>query len=248
MIFDSILNTFEDEKYRKFALDCINNAPKYWFNVPASSSGRFHPSYALGDGGLLRHTLAVCKIMNYRFNLKCNKNKFTPRERDLLRISAIVHDMWKSGTQEEFERSKWTKFDHPLIAANNILKMNGLPREDLQRIAMNVMSHMGEWNTDKRHPDTVLPEPKDECQIFLHECDYLASRKDIEILFDTEEAQPVSKEPEPLPDINTWRFPYGKYAGKTIPEIAEINPGYITWAQAKFESEPARSLLQNFKL
>ena len=243
MILDEILNTFENDDIRKFVEHCIENAPPYWKIVQASSSGKYHPQYALGESGLLRHTIAVVKFLNFMFEVESIATQFTSRERDLLRVSAIVHDMWKSGSQEEYEKSKWTRFDHPLIAANHILKMKGLlPDEELQRIATNVMSHMGAWNADKRHPDITLPKPQDKYQIILHLADYLASRKDIEMKFNNVEIS--APDPESIPDINTWKFTFGKYSGKTIPEVAEVDPGYIKWAKDNMEKEPARTLLK----
>ena len=41
---------------------------------------------------------------------------------------------------------------------------------------------MGEWNKGKGN-DKDLPKPTTNAQKFVHMCDYLASRKDIEVLF-----------------------------------------------------------------
>ena len=241
MIFDEILNSIENEDIKQFAEKCVNELAPYFYVVPASSTGKYHPSYSLGEGGLLRHSIAVVRFLNHMFNVESIANQFTSRERDLLRVAAMMHDSRKSGGQEEYEKSKWTKFNHPLLAAELIRSLDGLPREEIELVAHAIESHMGIWNTDKRYPNLVLPKPQDKYQIILHLADYLASRKDIELLFDDE--IPVS-EPEPLPDINTWKFDFGKYAGKTIPEVKAENPGYIHWAKENMRKEPARTLLQ----
>ena len=46
-----------------------------------------------------------------------------------------------------------------------------------------IASHMGQWNTNS-YSDVVLPKPKTKYQIFVHMCDYLASRKFINVEFD----------------------------------------------------------------
>ena len=51
-------------------------------------------------------------------------------------------------------------------------------KQDLALIAELVESHMGEWNY------SVLPKPKTDLQKFVHECDYLASRKFLEVNFE----------------------------------------------------------------
>jgi len=240
MDFKEILKTFENKDIEKFAEECLKNAPLYWHEVAASSTGKYHPQYALGQGGLVRHTIALVRILNHMLAVESFAKQFTSRERDLLRVAGIAHDMMKSGTQEDYEKNKYTKFDHPILAANMIREMEGLPKEEIELIAHAIESHMGEWNTDKRSPDVVLPKPTDKYQIVLHLADYLASRKDIEIQFDNVE----EVKEEPLPDINTWKFDFGKYAGKTIPEVKAENPGYIHWAKENMRKEPARTLLQ----
>jgi len=240
-VFDEILSTFENEDIKEFAEKCIDAAPAYWHSVAASSTGKYHPVYALGDGGLVRHTLALVRILNHMFGVESIANQFTSRERDLLRAAGIAHDMMKSGTQEDYEKSKWTKFDHPLLAARMVYDMDGLNKDERKYIATAISSHMGQWNSDKRHPNIVLPKPQDKSQIILHLADYLASRKDIEIKFDN-----LPETNEELPDINTWIVRFGKYkdAGLTLPQIAEKDPGYIAWAKNNVSIEPAKSLLK----
>ena len=183
-IYDQILETFENEDIKAFAKRCIDAAPPYVFEVAASSTGKYHPIYALGKGGLARHTVALVRILNHIFGVESVANKYTSRERDLLRTAGIVHDMQKSGTQEDYEKNKYTKFDHPLRAANMVRKINGLSDEEKEYVASIVETHMGAFNTDKRNPGIILPKPETDAQILLHVCDYLASRKDIDINFD----------------------------------------------------------------
>ena len=185
MAFEDAIMTIENKDMRNFARELVRTIPPYFFEVPASSTGKYHPMYALGVGGLYRHTLAVVKFVNYFFEVDCFKNRWDSRGRDIMRIAAIMHDSFKSGTQNEYEASKYTRHDHPLIAAQNILKKIGcgtIPDDEIKAIASAVSTHMGQWSTSPRSA-TVLPEPKDKTQQMLHLADYLASRKDIEVLF-----------------------------------------------------------------
>ena len=84
-IFDSILNTIESEDIRKFAERCIETIPDYFWNVGASSTGKYHPQYALGDLGLARHTCALVRFLNHIFAVDCFGKNFTQREKDLMR-------------------------------------------------------------------------------------------------------------------------------------------------------------------
>lgn len=235
-IFDSLLDTFENEDIKNFAKECIETIPTYFFNVGASSTGKYHPQYALGDLGLARHTCALVRFLNHILTVDCYKNDFTSRERDLLRVAGIMHDSRKSGDDEDYAKSKFTKFEHPILAANEVRTVIGfIPEEEIELVANMIESHMGQWNTDKRSK-TVLPTPEDKYQKLLHLADYLASRKDVEVLFSEEEkAAP--------PDINSYVLNFGKHQGKTLPEIKMCDPGWIKWAKENLTKEPVRSLL-----
>ena len=49
--------------------------------------------------------------------------------------------------------------------------------KDIQRL---ILSHMGQWNKDKEGNE-ILPKPEKEDEKFVHLCDYLASRRFIEM-------------------------------------------------------------------
>ena len=103
----------------------------------------------------------------------------------MIRIAAIMHDSFKSGTQEEYERNKYTKHEHPIIAAVKVREFVGcniITDNEILQISEIIASHMGQWNTTSRS-ETVLPLPTNKSQQILHLADYLASRKDIEVLF-----------------------------------------------------------------
>ena len=183
MIFDEILNTIENDDMRKFAEVLIDTIPEYFWSVPSSSSGKYHPQFALGEGGLARHTLALVRFLNYTLEIESIKEQFTSRERDLMRIAGMMHDTRKSGSQEEWEADNHTKFEHPIMAAEVIATFdNGmfLPHDELQVLMNLIATHMGSFCTSK-YSDTVLPKPTTKMEIMVHQMDYLASRKDIEV-------------------------------------------------------------------
>ena len=98
-IFNSVVDTFENADIKELVIKMIDDIPNYFFDVGASSTGKYHPRYALGDLGLARHTVALCRFMNHMFAIEQTQNKFNSRERDLLRLAGIMHD----------SRTTWTK-------------------------------------------------------------------------------------------------------------------------------------------
>lgn len=182
-VFETEISYIKNENYQEDAKYLVNNLPDYFFQIPASSTGKYHPEYASGEGGLARHTKAAVRMA---FELLSNPligGKYTKVEKDLMILALILHDGMKSGR----EKSKWTKVDHPLIISNYIkdnvdnLKMED---EDIEFICNVISSHMGSWNKDF-NGNEVLPVPSNKYQNFVHMCDYLASKKFINIMFDS---------------------------------------------------------------
>ena len=176
------ISYIKNDKIKKSLIYMINKLPDYFFIVPATSTGKYHPSYASGEGGLLRHTKAAVRIAYELLNDPAIGEKYTSDERDLMIMGLLLHDGLKLGKEE----SKYTKFDHPILMANYIEEeKDNLELTDSERnLVMDVIkTHMGPWTTDYDGIE-VLEKPKTKYQNFVHMCDYLASRKCILIPFD----------------------------------------------------------------
>lgn len=235
-----ILNTIVNDDIREFAKVLVEGLPGYIWEVGASSTGKYHPAYSLGLGGLMRHQIAVVRFLNYFFELEQYNTKFTTREMDLMRVAGLCHDGRKSGEQADYEHNKFTKFDHPLQMANVIRSFDGqyLNHDEIEFIAHCIESHMGSWNTDRKS-SVVLPKPIDEYQHFVHLADYLASRKDLTMAFDESSQHTVE-----LPDVNTWVFPYKKHAGELLVDVFKNDRPYINWCKENIRKEPFQSLIK----
>lgn len=182
--FRKELEYIKDENIRKSLIVMINKLPDYFFEVAASSTGKYHPEYALGLGGLLRHTKAAVCIATLLLQDPVIGDKYTSREQDLMLMGIILHDGLKHGKVKE----KYVKFEHPLLMASYIeenKKALFLTDEDIEFLKEVISSHMGPWTKDYNGIE-VLPKPKSKCQNFVHMCDYLASRKQILFKFDKE--------------------------------------------------------------
>lgn len=242
-VFAPLIESFYNDDIRDFARACLDIVPEYFWTVPASSSGKYHPMYALGDGGLVRHTLALCRIMKYILDLQCMGNVYMEREAELMLVAGMMHDTYKSGSDGDYTKSKYTKFNHPLLAANAVRGVKGyIKKEEVEFCAHCIESHMGEWNKDKRS-NMVLPKPEDKYQILVHISDYLASRKDITLSFDDLNY----KAPE-IPAANDWVIDFGKYKGYTLEQVVKMDPDYVSWAKDNVTREPARTILASLQL
>lgn len=184
-IFKKELNYINNVKYRENAQIMIELLPDYFFEVPASSTGKYHPSFSQGEGGLVRHTKAAVRIASELLKNNTIGGAFKEEEKDLMIFGLLIHDGLKSG----LEKSKYTKNDHPTLVCN-YLKENKdkltLTDNEILFITTTINSHMGEWNTDF-NGNEILPKPKNKYQKFVHMCDFLSSKKFLDIKFDNNE-------------------------------------------------------------
>lgn len=235
-----ILSTIANEDIREFAKVLIEGLPNYIWEVGASSTGKYHPEYSLGVGGLMRHQIAVVRFLNYFFDLEQYNTKFTSREMDLMRVAGLCHDGRKSGEQSDYERSKFTKFDHPLQMANVIRSYDGqyLSHDELEFCAHCIESHMGQWSTDKKSK-AVLPKPEDVYQHFVHLADYLASRKDLTMAFD------IAETPKAVSvNVDEYVIGFGKHKGTKLVDLFNKDRSYCMWLK---ENSYQREIVEMIK-
>jgi hypothetical protein len=173
-VFNTEINYIKDKRIR-------DN-----YEVPASSTGKYHPAFSLGDGGLVRHVKVATRIAVELFNNNSLQN-FNDTEKDLLLMSIILHDGLKSG----LIKSEYTKFDHPILMAtfikDNKSKLT-LNNDEIDFITKCIETHMGPWTTDY-NGNEILRSPTSKYERFVHMCDYLSSRKFLNVNFKDNEIE-----------------------------------------------------------
>ena len=166
-IFDPELQLITDVELRVRVIKVLEGADDRHETEPASSTGKYHPDFAHGEGGLVRHTKAVVFMVNELCRARADLDQ------NCLIAAAILHDMHKYK-----EVGKYTCHEHPFLMAGDASEA-GLPAA----IVFAIESHMGRWNTSPRS-SVVLPVPSDDFQWLLHYADYLASRTWLKLTFD----------------------------------------------------------------
>lgn len=182
-IFKNELKLIRSERIRSACLKMINFLPEYFFEVAASSTGKYHPEYAVGEGGLLRHSKAAMRIGYELLSDPAIGDKYTNDEKDLMLMGLLIHDGLKLGKEKE----KYTRFDHPILMAEYIKEhssdLEEINDDEIKFLGDVIKTHMGPWTTDY-NGNEVLEAPKTKYQNFVHMCDYLASRKCLLVPFD----------------------------------------------------------------
>lgn len=200
--FKNELTYIQNDTLREIVAATLDESPECIVTIPASSSGRYHPTYSLGEGGLMRHIkgavgIAHCMIETEIFDKivtgKDDGSKLLMEQRnmyaDAVYAALILHDCCKPDNTEKHS----TRFDHPVLAANLFKEIakKYITQDNMQymknvvpMVHSAIASHMGQWNTAPYARGIVLPKPKNGIDVFVHMCDYLGSRKFLTFEFD----------------------------------------------------------------
>ena len=186
-LFERELELIVDEELRMVVIAyLLERVPDYFWTDGASSSGKYHPQFAQGEGGLVRHTKAV--VMFAEELLRMSSYAYMREEyKDYVIAACILHDTCKYGRRE------YNKAEYKNHARNASVAFAdwcwieyGFQPSELLLNAM--IAHMGQWSTEKE--DRTFTNI-DRC---VHMADYMASRSFIDIPAITEEWHTVEFE------------------------------------------------------
>ena len=243
-VFEGLLNKFETDELRDYCADMIKEIPDYIFTIPSSTSFKYHNKTQCQPHGQIFHILMFAEVMNYVLELEYVKEKTNERQRDCLRCTPIFHDAIKCG----LNGSQYTVHEHPMLAGEwvrNTSVEHDVDADTKAYIARLCESHSGEWTSTNRSK-TVLPKPENDEQFFVHMCDYLASRSNLDMTYSDDVLAVLNNVEIPkqeLPDINTYVLNFGKHSGEKLIDVAQSDPSYISWAKENMNKEPIKSLL-----
>ena len=163
----------DEELARMVSLFLEERVPTYFWTDGASSSGKYHPQFSQGKGGLVRHTKAV--VLFAEELLRMSSYSFMREDhKDFVIAACILHDTIKYGFNENIDKAEYKNHAKNAAYAFRMfcLEHDYQPSEYLLGA---IRSHMGQWSTDK---DDKPFTPIDRC---VHMADYMASRSFIDI-------------------------------------------------------------------
>lgn len=223
--FKLVLSLIKSEDIRSFCEILLNGADDSFFSLSASSTGKHHPDYSNGEGGLARHSIATALILNDI--LSTGIYNFSDRETDLMICAAIVHDIKKYGNGSAFTVKK-----HPELASEYIIKTaeenHIINMDEAKFVADVVETHMGQYGSK-------LPET--DAEKLVHIADCLSSRKYYNVDFsklESPEAQTIIKtKVRSRENPGDYVINFGKHKGKMLKEVDE---SYLMWIVNSFEN------------
>ena len=148
----------------------LEKVPNYFWSIPASSSGKYHPSFSQGEGGLIRHTQMVVAVAEELLR-ELPDTDARSINTDIVYAACILHDTFKNGNID----SGHTVISHPSIAADEWVaycEKNDFKSDDVEPIAALIECHMGKWNRHVCRDNVLIQEVT-----LVHHADYIASRK-----------------------------------------------------------------------
>lgn len=244
-VFQPLLDKFETVEMRLYCADMIAQIPDYIFEMPSSTSGKYHNATQCKPHGQIYHIIMFAEILNYRLALKCNKEKFkSPVQRDAMRCIPFFHDSLKCGTNG----STFTVHEHPMLAGAWVRETkveHDVDDKVKEAIARMCERHSGEWISSKRS-NVVLPEPENAMEIMIHECDILSSRNNIDMQ-PPEYLKDIFGEDEPVEFDENYVMPFGKYAGHRLIDIYNSKPDYVEWMEKNINKRDVLNMIKAMK-
>lgn len=242
-LFKETFDYFETDEIKEWFKDVIAEIPDITLISPSSTSLKFHNATQCQVFGNTLHLLMVGKICHYLLGLEHMQNKFPkPKQRDCILAASYLHDAMKLGKNN----SPFTLFKHPLLVGEWIkeMKVDHDIKDGLKDyISSLCASHSGQWNTSNRDK-TILPKPETFEQEFIHVCDYLGSRSDIDMIYSDEFKKTISNILKEMSETEVITF--GKYKGETVKSVYTNHKDYFEWLEDNGGiKEPMRSIIKS---
>lgn len=158
------IELIEDDDLRDETKDAMARIiPKYFWKVPATSSGFYHNTYAKGERGLWIHVKMVFTAYERLVRSYVEQDLITEFEADCGRAAILLHDVLKYG--HSYSEGDSTKTNHDRLASQWLVKHTDLP----SAVTSAVASHNGPWYDG--------PSPSSDLEQLVHVADMVASTK-----------------------------------------------------------------------
>jgi len=177
-VFVFELKMINSKEIRQFVIDMFEElCPDYFWTVPCSTSGKYHPQYALGVGGLIRHVKSAIW-----WGIELSRALEMERYHDEMVATLLLHDLIKNGKGLDSNgrplESGVTGTHGVALAA--LISDDGYDDSTMpewkETICGGIAAHMGIWTTNPAF------RPKGPFENLIHLADYCASRKVDELI------------------------------------------------------------------
>lgn len=189
--FTKELNLITSPDLRGFTRRFLTTvAPAYFWTIGASASGKYHPVFAKGEGGLVRHVKAASRILEELLELS-SYSYMPDLYKDYARCAIILHDCLKYGPNDEPDHQNYKSHGHECAKMIKVVWEYKWQTKAPELLTMAVDSHMGQWHgPEEQKPFTQIDR-------IVHLADYISSRSFFDIPEITAEWEEVAAICEP---------------------------------------------------
>lgn len=185
IIFADELKLIKGEKIKQFVLDVFEKlCPDYFWTVPCSTLGKYHPQYALGKGGLIRHVKSAVW-----WGIELSKALEMERYHDEMIAALLLHDLIKNGKGLDangYPLERGVTGTHGVTLAEKLRDglIDGTLHLDFKyrKILGGVAAHMGRWTTAIYNTSIEEDVAEEKFLTLIHLADYCASRRVDELI------------------------------------------------------------------
>lgn len=162
------VDLIENDGIRSDTVETVSRmVPDYFFEVPASSSGKYHNPFCRGTHGLWIHVLMVATAYERLARSWYAQDRITSWEYDCGRAAVLCHDLLKYG--HEYNEGDHSVDNHDILAAEWIRHNAEMPDEVPHAVAR----HNGIWYDG--------PAPETDLDDLVHAADMVASTGNVTV-------------------------------------------------------------------
>jgi len=171
--FEQEVNLINDVFIRNLTKECLEHSPPYFWEIPSSSTGKYHPEDERGFGGEVFHTRRVVRVAEDL----CRSFNITGRDRDFVISASIMHDFTKNGYPNN---TGHTVYGHGALWLNIVREFmpEMIFNQEVKVLAELIGNHMGIF-------DFPLSVANNAMGLIVQLADYISSRSYIDAKVET---------------------------------------------------------------
>lgn len=173
-VFETEIQFIESEDLRDFVRYFFDEKCGDWFFTEgASSTGKYHPQFSQGEGGLVRHVRAAAWFLEELLRLS-SYAYMDAESKDFARVAILLHDCRKYGGME-YDKTCYNIHGKLAADAMDEAWVEFFGEHSSAFLYHAIVSHMGQW-TENRYDRPFTPIDR-----VVHLADYISSRPFIDI-------------------------------------------------------------------
>jgi len=177
-VFADEYKLIKSNSVKNLVWNCFEVVPEYFWKIPSSSTGHYHPKDEFVEGGLVIHTKRTVRVAVHI----CDALSIIGLERDCVIAAALMHDVCKNGISEDKGHTVdghgylWME-----LARSRMTKDKFISNHVYRTISRLILYHMGKFDMP------YILDWSDMLATCVYLADYISSRRDV--LVDIEEVQ-----------------------------------------------------------